>query len=85
MKKLILKYGELILGIYVILGFLGSIILAFNAGQVSFAKTNNILQGLIAFLAILFISAGAVFLSSFIVYLLVDIRDKIKDLIERKQ
>lgn len=85
MKKLFLKYGETILSFYVIFGLLGSIILAFNAGQVSFIKTNNILQALFAFFAIFLISSGAVFIFSFVIYLFIDIRDKIKDLTEKKQ
>ncbi|WP_297213088.1 MULTISPECIES: hypothetical protein [Thermodesulfovibrio] len=82
MKKLFLKYGETILSFYVIFGLLGSIILAFNAGQVSFIKTNNILQ---AFFAIFLISSGAVFVLSFVIYLFIDIREKIKDLTEKRQ
>lgn len=85
MKKLILKYGEFILRIYFILGFLGSIILATNAGHVSFIKTNNISQVILSFISVFFISAGIVFLTSFIIYLLIDIRDRIKDLVEKKQ
>jgi amino acid permease len=81
-KKLFLKYGETILSFYVIFGLLGSIILAFNAGQVSFIKTNNILQ---AFFAIFLISSGAVFVLSFVIYLFIDIREKIKDLTEKRQ
>jgi|GEM_PF-1915097 UDP-N-acetylmuramyl pentapeptide phosphotransferase/UDP-N-acetylglucosamine-1-phosphate transferase len=85
MKKLILKYGEILLAVYVFLGILGSIFLGFSFAQVSFVKTNNILQTILSFLVVFLISSGAVFLYSFVVYLLVDIRDKLKELIEKKQ
>jgi divalent metal cation (Fe/Co/Zn/Cd) transporter len=85
MKKLILKYGEILLAVYVFLGILGSIFSGFSFAQVIFYKTNNYFQALLSFLVVCLISSGAVLLFSFVIYLLVDIRDKLKELIEKKQ
>ncbi len=85
MKKLILKYGETIVKIYTILGFIGSIIIAFNAGQVGYFKSKDFFQALFAFLVVFFISSGVVFLTSFMIFCIIDIRDKVKESLEKKQ
>ncbi|MDI1472473.1 MAG: hypothetical protein QMD43_05615 [Thermodesulfovibrio sp.] len=85
MKKLILKYGELILSLYLILGIVGSTVLAFNAGYVNFLKSNNILHAVLSFLLVFVIGTGIIIIFSYVVYLLIDIRDKIKELLEKKQ
>ena len=85
MKKLILKYGELILSLYLILLILGSFALAFNAGYVNFLKSSNILHAILSFLLVFVIGTGTIIIFSYVVYLLIDIRDKLKELIDKKQ
>ena len=70
MKTLILNLGQLVLNIGVILGFIGAVITAlpyFKYGQT-----------MIGIFTVVGISLGVV-IASFVLYLLIDIRDKISE------
>lgn len=79
MKNFILKVGQPLVGIMVILGFLMSILYAY--GIASIPGIGN--AQFIVFLILSAFGISAVILGAFLIYLLIDIRDELRFLNER--
>ncbi len=69
-KKFVVQFGEIIINILVVLGLLAAVIAGFGAMKWSF------IGGLIT----LFGGVAAVVVLAFVIYLLIDIRDNLKNL-----
>ena len=70
LKNLIVKSGEIIINTLVVLGLLGSLIAGFGAMSYSFIAGIMTLVGGVAGVIVL----------AFVIYLLIDIRDNLKNL-----
>lgn len=69
-KKFVVQFGEIIINILVVLGLLAAVIAGFGTMKWSF------IGGLIT----LFGGVAAVVVLAFVIYLLIDIRDNLKNL-----
>lgn len=70
LKNIIVKSGEIIINVLVILGLLGSLIAGFGAMSYSF------IGGLMTLIG----GVAGVIIVAFVIYLLIDIRDNLKQL-----
>jgi uncharacterized membrane protein len=70
LKNIIVKSGEIIINVLVVLGLLGSLIAGFTAMSYSF------IGGLMTLIG----GVAGVVIVAFVVYLLIDIRDNLKQL-----
>lgn len=84
MKRLVLKYGEFLLNFIVIFAIAGFILLGFVSAKTTFNNTHNIMRAFFSFLIVSLVGIGGTIISCFVIYLLIDIRDLLKQLINKQ-